>query len=144
MRALFLPLLFALFVVSCNDKSETSDIGAESASHEREPFVEVEVDAMAAEALRRDDPSIVVIDVRTPAEFAEGHIPDAVNIDFQASDFEERVSELDREKSYLVHCEVGGRSGNSMRIFEDLGFRDIFHLRSGFRGWKDARMPVEQ
>src|SRR5262245_34037208 len=49
---------------------------------------------------------VVVLDVRTPSEFAAGHIAGATNVDFQAGDFAERLAKLDRERTYLVHCAV--------------------------------------
>jgi rhodanese-related sulfurtransferase len=52
----------------------------------------------------------VILDVRTPAEFAEGHIDRAVNLDVQSRDFEKRLRTLDRNKSYLVYCRTGNRS----------------------------------
>src|SRR5688572_16462285 len=52
----------------------------------------------------------VVLDVRTKKEFEEGHIPGSVNIDINALDFEKRISELDKGKTYLVHCASGVRS----------------------------------
>ena len=53
---------------------------------------------------------VVVLDVRTPKEFKEGHIPGATNIDFTTPDFEKRIGKLDKSKTYLVHCASGGRS----------------------------------
>src|SRR4051794_13603585 len=61
----------------------------------------------------RTDSKSIVLDVRTPNEFALGHIPDAVNIDWNGKDFTERVAALDRGHTYLVHCAAGGRSARA-------------------------------
>jgi rhodanese-related sulfurtransferase len=69
------------------------------------------------QAMMKEAPEIVVIDVRTPEEFAAGHIKGAKNIDFTAGDFKAKISELDRGVTYLMHCQSGGRSGNAMPGF---------------------------
>src|SRR5690242_9339142 len=56
------------------------------------------------------DKKVIILDIRTPSEFKTGHIAGATNIDFLAQDFERRISLLDTNKAYLVHCASGGRS----------------------------------
>lgn len=73
----------------------------------------------AAFADLADSPGVVVLDVRTPEEFASGHIPDAVNIDVSASDFASRVGALDADTSYAVYCRTGNRSATAMQIMQD-------------------------
>src|SRR3954470_11433636 len=63
-----------------------------------------------------EEKKVVVLDVRTPEEFKEGHIAGATNIDFRGPDFEKRIGQLDKSKSYLVHCAAGGRSTQSLPI----------------------------
>src|SRR5690242_11074803 len=70
------------------------------------------VDLQEFEKLRRDTNNIV-LDVRTPREFATGHIPGAVNIDVNAPDFGTKVATLDKNKTYLVHCAAGVRSAKA-------------------------------
>lgn len=101
-----------------------------------------DVDVEKAAALLAEDPSVTVLDVRTPEEFAEGHLKGAVNLDFNADDFEEKIAKLDPAKPYLVHCAAGGRSGQSMELFEKHKFTRIFHLSPGYRGWVEAGKPV--
>ncbi|MDO9590965.1 MAG: rhodanese-like domain-containing protein, partial [Microcella sp.] len=57
------------------------------------------------------EPGTIVIDVRTPAEFASGHLEGAINIDVQSADFDSRISELDADGTYFVYCRSGNRSG---------------------------------
>ena len=71
------------------------------------------------------DASTVVIDVRTPAEFASGHLEGAINIDVQSTDFESRISELDPAGTYFVYCRSGNRSGQAIDRMEALGFGDL-------------------
>lgn len=84
----------------------------------------------------------VILDVRTPAEFAEGHIDGAVNLDVQSPDFDKRVRKLDRHKSYLVYCRTGNRSRQATIAMEALGFRSIFHMTEGIVKWKQQNLPL--
>lgn len=105
------------------------------------------VDVSAQQAAQRlrdagaaDKP--VVLDIRTPAEFAAGHVEGAVNVDFRAPDFETRISALDRDATYLVYCRTGNRSGQSMKLFERLGFRKVLHLAGGTSEWTREGLPL--
>ncbi|MDG1672015.1 MAG: rhodanese-like domain-containing protein [Akkermansiaceae bacterium] len=83
-----------------------------------------------------------VIDIRTPGEFAKGHIKGAQLINFFGKDFEKKLAELDPKKTYVTHCKSGGRSGKSLLIWKKLGFTKVYHLQSGFDGWKAAKLPI--
>lgn len=102
-----------------------------------------EVNPAAAEKLIQEG-KVVVLDIRTKDEFGEGHIAGAKNIDFRHPEFEKQLNALDKSKSYLVHCQSGGRSQASMKIFEKLGFQSIYHLNDGIMGWEDAGKPLQK
>ena len=85
---------------------------------------------------------VVALDVRTPEEFAEGHIAGATNINFMAKDFTNQVARLDRDKTYLVYCAVGGRSKRCLPQLKQLGFKHIYHFDGGFTAWEEAGKPV--
>ncbi|HYD52986.1 MAG TPA: rhodanese-like domain-containing protein [Gemmatimonadaceae bacterium] len=70
-------------------------------------------------------PGAVVIDVRTPAEFAGGHLAGAVNLDVQASDFGTRAASLARDAAYVVYCRSGARSERAGHQLLDLGFTPV-------------------
>jgi len=84
----------------------------------------------------------VILDVRTPDEFAEGHIDGAVNLDVQSPDFEKGLRKLDRTKSYLVYCRTGNRSRRATLTMDALGFRSIFHMTEGIVKWKQQTRPL--
>jgi len=107
-------------------------------------FAEVTALTAAEAAIRvsAKGAKVVVVDVRTPKEFAEGHIAGAINIDVRAKDFEEKLGKLDREKVYLFHCKSGGRSTVSIEIWERLGFKKLLHLDSGILEWKKAGLEL--
>ncbi len=72
----------------------------------------------------------VVLDVRTPEEFAEGHLAGARNIDVSADDFDERVAQLDTDASIVVYCRTGNRSAEAVERMEGLGFTDLTDVGS--------------
>jgi rhodanese-related sulfurtransferase len=84
----------------------------------------------------------VLLDLRTPEEYAAGKIEGAVNIDFYDADFRQQLDALDRDTHYLVYCNSGNRSGQSLPIFEDLGFREVDNVATGITGWYDSGYPV--
>jgi rhodanese-related sulfurtransferase len=97
-----------------------------------------------AALLINGEPGVLVIDVRTPEEFAEGHIAGAKNVDFLGDDFEKQIAALPAEKPLLVHCAAGNRSSKAVvKIAELQKSARIFHLKSGFNGWKAAGKPIE-
>jgi phage shock protein E len=104
-------------------------------------IVDVEVEE-AAELIANGD--VVILDIRTPREYKAGHIPGAMNVDYRARDFGERLTQLDRDQTYVMHCAVGGRSVRALEMFKEHGFRNVHHLRSGFEGWKAAGNEVQQ
>lgn len=96
----------------------------------------------AAEILAKGE--VIVLDVRTADEFAEGHIKGAKNIDFLDSNFKAEAAKLDKTKTYLVHCQAGGRSTKSLESLKELGITNLIHLDDGFGGWKEKGLPVEK
>ncbi|MGE3311790.1 MAG: rhodanese-like domain-containing protein [Limisphaerales bacterium] len=102
------------------------------------------VDAAGARQLLDTRKDVVVLDVRTPEEFAGGHIAGARNLDFNAPEFRDQLSQLDRGTTYLVHCAAGGRSTRSLARFKDLGFKSVVHLDGGLNGWVQAGQAVEK
>ncbi|QJW89404.1 thioredoxin [Spirosoma taeanense] len=84
-----------------------------------------------------------VIDVRTPAEFAEGHLPGAVNINSQRDDFSQALGTLDKNKPVFVYCLSGGRSKGAVEKLRQLGYTDIHELKGGYLKWSSRMMPIE-
>lgn len=88
------------------------------------------------------DSNVVVLDVRTAAEFAEGHIKGAILIDQGQSDFVEKArTTLPMEKKIAVYCRSGRRSANAAGKLADVGYKCI-NLKGGIIAWKEADMPV--
>lgn len=76
-----------------------------------------------------------IIDVRTPTEYQEGHIDNALNVDFKSADFIKNIFKFDRNKTLLIYCRSGNRSGRASKIMDSLGFTKIYDLEGGFMNW---------
>lgn len=85
---------------------------------------------------------VVILDVRTPGEFAEGYIEGAQMIDFQGGSFETEIASLDKDVTYAVYCRSGNRSGQAIKIMQDAGFGNLFNLEGGVIDWANQGMPL--
>ncbi len=91
----------------------------------------------------RDRPTdLTILDVRTPTEFERERLRDAVNLDVSAGVFRDRVARLDRNKTYLVYCQIGTRSAHAASIMAELGFSKVYNMKGGIAKWKDAGNPT--
>ncbi len=86
--------------------------------------------------------NLVVLDVRTPQEYAEGHLDNAINLDFYRRDFQQALNRLDRQKTYLIYCHTGVRSSRSFQMMQKMGFRRFYNLGGGFNRWKQDGLPT--
>lgn len=85
---------------------------------------------------RRTRGKAVVLDVRSPEEFAKGHVPDAVNIDINAPGFAEQVARFDKAKPILVNCHAGSRGAVASAQLAKLGFKTVCNLEGGLAAWE--------
>ncbi len=80
---------------------------------------------------KQGQPDFLILDVRTPAEAAQGQVPEAVNLDFHRSDFMAQIKRLDRHQTYFVYCQSGYRSAKTASRMVQLGFTEVFNLTAG-------------
>lgn len=83
----------------------------------------------------------ILLDVRTPSEFQEGHFPNATLIDVKRSDFTGQVNKLDKSTPVFVYCASGIRSERAVTILHSLGFQEVYELKGGFNEWAGAGKP---
>jgi rhodanese-related sulfurtransferase len=98
----------------------------------------------SAEMIKKNlkNKNFIILDVRTPEEYADGHLANARNIDFKATDFAEKVGKLDKSKSYLVYCRSGHRSASAVEIMKTQSFQTIYNLDGGITQWTTDKNPV--
>ena len=125
--ALSVVIIFSLSVAACT-KQVIADITPQVASKLIEE--------------NRNNPDFIIIDVRTPEEFATGHIENAINIDFRSESFEDSINELDKNKTYLVYCRTANRSRSAVNIMEELDFNEIYHMLGGIVQWEAEGLPI--
>jgi len=136
--AIVVGWMFAL--VGCADQTASPLTNTESDG----PSVISHMSVTEVASLLKSDPEVRVLDVRTGFEFGFGNIAGAEQINYFSFSFRERVAQLDRNATWVVHCKSGHRSGPSVRIMEELGFTSIIHMDGGFDAWKRAGLPINQ
>jgi rhodanese-related sulfurtransferase len=90
----------------------------------------------------QSNPAFVILDVRTPAEYSQGHIAGAHLLNYKSAQFSARLDQLDKAKTYLVYCRTGNRSGRALQLMEAKGFGKIYHLSAGIMDWASHELPL--
>ncbi len=97
------------------------------------------VSADEAADIQAEPPAdLMILDVRTPDEFADGHLEGATMIDFYETDFADQLADLDKDVPYLLYCRSGNRSGQTIEFMRDLGFTDVANVDGGILAWDEA------
>ena len=107
------------------------------------PAAPKKVTADEAEKMIKEK-KVIVLDVRTPQEFAAGHIAGSTNLNIRSPDFEKRIQELDKNQAYLVHCARGVRSAAACEKMKGLQFKALYDFSGGFEAWTKAGKKVEK
>lgn len=118
MKKIFLLILCPFLFLSCN--GQESD----------------KIKKITAEELSTAlSDTIQLIDVRTPAEYKQGHIEGAVNIDVTSASFEEGIQQLDKDRPVYIYCRSGQRSNAAAKKMEKAGFNTLYDLKGGINIW---------
>lgn len=140
-KLFIMPLVCLVVAFSCNQPASSTDHN-DSISSAEAPLIR-SIDSRDAKRLLDSKEEIILLDVRTPEEYAEGHLAGASNIDYNNPDFKDRIQQLDPNKTYMIYCAVGGRSGKTLKIMEDMGFKSVFNVSEGFKELKEQGISVE-
>ena len=124
-RSLFLSCLIFVFSI-------ITTLSAQSSSN---------LNATAFDSKIKQTPNPQIIDVRTTGEFTQSHIKNALNIDINSNDFQQKVANLNKNKAVFVYCLSGSRSSYAMRILSSMGFKEIYNLSGGMMQWRGANLP---
>lgn len=87
--------------------------------------------------------NVQLIDVRTPQEYKDGHIPKAKNIDIYNDDFMQKASVLDKFKPVYIYCHSGVRSMEAAKKLKNVGFK-VYNLNDGIKGWEKEGNSIEK
>jgi phage shock protein E len=129
-KLLALLVALATLVAACSSGSDTATI--ELASPEE-----------AAQVIEADPSGLVVLDIRTPEEFAEARLADAINADFYDADFADQLDALDKDVPYVMYCRTGNRSSDAVKTMKELGFVEVWEIDGGIVNWYESGYPVE-
>jgi rhodanese-related sulfurtransferase len=137
---LVLVALAAVALAGCGSSS-TDGAATGAATETGETSAVVLSSPEEAQALI-DSGDVKLLDVRTPEEFAAGHIAGAENIDFYAADFAGRLDALDQGERYVVYCRSGNRSGQATALMAGKGFGSVTDVDGGIVAWEAAGLPT--
>ena len=98
----------------------------------------------AGEYLKTEQKDAVILDVRTEREYAYGHLENAIVIDIYSRDFKEKISKLDKEKTYFVYCKTGIRSRSAVNYMINNGFKKVCDLEGGINYLTRAGVKLVQ
>lgn len=132
-----LTLALAVGVSGCSSGSEGAVSVTAGPTANGAPAAGATLDA-ADFAAALKSPGTVILDVRTPAEFAQGHLPGAVNLDVQSPDFAAGLPGLDPTVAYAVYCRSGNRSQVAVDEMARAGITTTYHLAGGIGAWQQA------
>jgi phage shock protein E len=130
-RSLFvLVLALSVLVTACSSDTTTQSIELVSPTD-------------AAQVIADDPAGLVVLDIRTPQEFNEARLADAVMVDFYAEDFAAQLGTLDKDVPYVMYCNSGNRSSEAVKTMKDLGFVEVYEIDGGIVNWYEQDFPIE-
>jgi rhodanese-related sulfurtransferase len=122
-----------ILLAACN--TQPAPAGPQSTS------LPADIDVATAASLRgRED--VVMLDVRTPEEYAEGHIPGVVLIPL--AELPNRLAEVPKDKTLVVTCRSGNRSAQAAQLLRQQGYGDVHNMLGGIGAWQEAGYPVEK
>jgi len=93
---------------------------------------------------KQDNPDFFIIDMRNPEEFTDGHIENAINLDYRSETFQDELDKLDKNKIYLIYCASGIQSGSALDMMAELAFREVYKISGGINAWKAEELPTIQ
>lgn len=94
--------------------------------------------------VQAENEKMVLLDVRTPDEFAQGHIKGAINIDIRQPGFYDKILALDKKATYMVYCRTQNRSGVTVNYMMQNGFSSVYQMVDGTSGWYMNKLPLER
>ncbi len=133
----FLPVIILLSAISCSKKTDSEAVEKVTVN----AVISQTVSVQEFQTKMHELDKAVILDVRTPEEVSLGYIEGAVNLDFRAPDFQEKINMLDKETSYLVYCAGGTRSRKAADLMKQHNFKVVYELQGGFTEWSGKGLP---
>ena len=131
-------LVIILSLVALGGCAQGGEVATGIETEGRMPENVTPVAAAALIESNRGNTDFVILDVRTPGGYAEGHIPESVNLDSQSANFGDELEKLDKSRSYLVYCRSGVRSAAAVKVMTEHGFKTLYNMTGGINEWRSA------
>lgn len=129
---LSISLVMGLVTAGCQAQTASSEV------------VNIDVNVADFAAGLDTTSNALLLDVRTDAEFASGHLKGATQIDFYRDDFEEAIAALDKNQPVYVYCRSGNRSGKAAKQMKAMGFKEVYNLEGGIGAWSRRNQPISK
>ena len=144
--AILIAVVLVGFFVSGQNKSSGTEekTQVKEAQTKQEPIIK-DVNAREAADLverNKDSTNFVIIDVRTPSEYAAGHLEKATNFNYSSSSFKSELEKLDKNKAYFIYCHSGNRSKKALEVMRELGFSEVYNILGGISAWTGSGFPT--
>ena len=112
----------------------------QSANNGKSVYEKVSIEQF--EKLLVEKSNALILDVRTPEEFAAGHVKGAVNLNIYDAGFKDGLAKLDKAKPVLVYCKAGSRSADAASQMKELGFGEVYNFSGGMLAWSNSNKPM--
>ncbi|MBL7810634.1 MAG: thioredoxin [Bacteroidetes bacterium] len=132
-KSLLFILASGIAFAACSQKTSSSEETQTPVSH---------VSTADFEKSLASTPKRIILDVRTPEEFAQNHLEGAINMNVNADDFYQQISRLDTAQPVFVYCLAGSRSARAADILAEKGFPAIYDMLGGMSRWSAENRAV--
>jgi len=135
----YFSIFILLFAISCSQNASETANSSETTATTSVGKAKATVQDIDQEAFKLENkkPGVFVLDVRTPQEIAGGKIRGAIEVDFKAAGFKDKLDKLPRDKKYMIYCRSGNRSGKTGQMMVDMGFQNVYNLVGGYDAWTE-------
>lgn len=123
----FIALILFLGIISCKEAKKSENVSVVATTTFKESI---------------ETTPGVILDVRPKKMFAEGHIKDAISLDYGDDSFKDELAKLDKEKTVYVYCNAGHRSSKTATMLDEMGFKKVVELKEGLNDWKAKKLPI--
>ncbi len=149
---LSISILSLTSLTGCLNKEQTSKksnkeqikIGTiESADNSKSQYITIDP-KVAYDIIKKNkgNKNFIIIDVRQPNEYNQGHIQNAILINYYSKNFKEQIAKLDRDKIYVIYCRSGSRSGRTLKLMKQLNFKTVYNIYGGIMNWERENLPI--
>ena len=123
-QIVFLVVLF--LILSCNTSTKNNEV----------------IELLTPTEFKMQSQSATLVDIRTPQEFQQGHIENAINIDFYNRNFLSNFKQFNKNEPLFIYCRSGNRTSQAASKLAEMGFRKVYDLKNGINNWKKENLKI--